>query len=173
MLRVGAAAAAPLRRQRHGWRGAAAAARVAPAGLAWRAALLSSWPQFCPPPATPAVDEVIDIVDGPKLLTLEQVRAVWLRAVWRSVPLPPRVPGGQGSGVCRPHTPPLRHPARPQLGALFQRFGGVLEEYEERRAERMARMQSEVRRRGSRLFTGAAFARMFPFFRLRPASAGL
>lgn len=31
-----------------------------------------------------------------------------------------------------------------QLAALFAKFGGVLEEYEERRAERMARMQSEV-----------------------------
>ena len=31
-----------------------------------------------------------------------------------------------------------------QLAELFAKFSGVLEEYEERRAERMQRMQSEV-----------------------------
>jgi hypothetical protein len=50
-----------------------------------------------------AADEIIDIVEGPKMLAVEQ------------------------------------------LAALFAKFGGVLEEYEERRAERMQRMQSEVR----------------------------
>ncbi|KAI7835878.1 hypothetical protein COHA_010225 [Chlorella ohadii] len=48
-----------------------------------------------------AADEIIDIVDGPKMLAVEQ------------------------------------------LAALFAKFAGVLEEYEERRAERMQRMQSE------------------------------
>ena len=52
--------------------------------------------------AAAAVDEIIDIVDGPKMLAVEQ------------------------------------------LAALFAKFSGVLEEYEERRAERMQRMQSEV-----------------------------
>lgn len=48
-----------------------------------------------------AVDEITDIVEGPKMLSLEQ------------------------------------------LAVLFSKFSVVLEEYEERRAERMARMQSE------------------------------
>ncbi|PSC74524.1 ARM repeat-containing [Micractinium conductrix] len=48
-----------------------------------------------------AVDEIVDIVDGPKMLTLEQ------------------------------------------LAPLCAKFAGVFEEYEERRTERMQRMQSE------------------------------
>ena len=52
--------------------------------------------------------------------------------------------------VCLPARPlaDVVRPSSPlcttQLAALFAKFSGVLEEYEERRAERMQRMQSEV-----------------------------
>ncbi len=106
----------------------------------------------------PAADEIIDIVDGPKMLAVEQVGAWAGRAL--SAPashnagtallIPLAISGAAlladacSSAASFNPQKCLQFRSLPQLATLFAKFAGVLEEYEERRAERMQRMQSEV-----------------------------